>query len=170
MTEELQYCRWLSTTYQILEDSYVLTMHYRLTGWFVAIRIQPVSSRLQWVQSHCAPFGRQTSTCPSTANRQEQNANECPRLRKPPQTPNRPRHRPGQPLQMWATHLTSNLTPPLVVVEGCGCAQNIEPHHWQPSQTWNTPGRMAKTHIWQSTNIPFRYTNELHGSTLPGWF
>jgi len=27
---------------------------------------------------------------------------------------------------MWAAHPTSNLAPPLVVVKGCGCAQNVE--------------------------------------------
>jgi len=27
---------------------------------------------------------------------------------------------------MWAAHPTSNLAPPLVVVEGCGCTENVK--------------------------------------------
>jgi len=61
------------------------------------------------------------TTCPSTQTR-----TDAKKPRKPPRTPNRPKLLPGQPLWMWAAHPTLNLAPPLVVVEGCGCAQNVE--------------------------------------------
>ena len=97
---------------------------------------------------------------------------------------------------MWAAHPISNLAPPLVVVEGCGCAQNVEAgtqdkddrvipivdgHHGKHPRK---DGQDATEHRHEreyqqnhesgvdacstTSPPPFGYTDELHDSTLPG--